>query len=347
MNVERQQNSTMLHIDGAQGEGGGQILRSALALSLVTGQPFEIVGIRAGRTRPGLMRQHLTAVRAAAAVGQADVQGCGIGAQQVCFAPGSVQAGTYHFAVGTAGSAVLVLQTVLPALMLADGPSRLVLEGGTHNPAAPPFDFLDKAFLPLLRRMGPRVSARLEQRGFYPAGGGRFVVEIEPATTLVPLELMERGAVVGRQARAIVAHLPRHIATREIREVQARLSIADEEVAVEEVRTGRGPGNVLLVELRYEHLTEVFTGFGECNRSAEAVARRVSDDVRQYLVADVPVGRYLADQLLLPLALAGRGCFRTLPLSRHAQTNIAVIRQFLDVAIAVTREGRTCEVTIG
>ena len=203
----------MLTIDGSFGEGGGQILRTALALSLVTGKPFRIDNIRAGRKNPGLLRQHLTAVNAATEISQAEVTGAGIGSRELTFAPGSVESGDYAFAVGTAGSTTLVLQTVLPALLIADGKSQLILEGGTHNPFAPPFDFLEQAFLPLVNRMGPRVTAELERPGFYPAGGGRMRVTIEPAGELKKhLDIPSRGEVRGRRAKAVVANLPISIA---------------------------------------------------------------------------------------------------------------------------------------
>src|SRR6185369_8211050 len=174
----------MIALDGSQGEGGGQILRSALALSLVTGTPFRIDNIRARRARPGLMRQHLTAVEAAAAVGAARTSGAALGSRSLTFAPTTVKAGEHTFSVGTAGSATLVLQTVLPSLLTADRPSSLVLEGGTHNPSSPPFDFLAKAFLPIVAGMGAQVEATLERPGFYPAGGGRFRVTVAPAKAL-------------------------------------------------------------------------------------------------------------------------------------------------------------------
>jgi RNA 3'-terminal phosphate cyclase (ATP) len=153
----------MITVDGSFGEGGGQILRTALALALVTGQPFRIEKIRAGRKNPGLLRQHLTAVKAAAQIGQATIAGDSIGSTQLTFAPGRIAAGEYTFAVGTAGSTTLVLQTILPALLRANAPSRLTLEGGTHNPFAPPFHFLVQAFLPLLNQMlaGGQVTASI------------------------------------------------------------------------------------------------------------------------------------------------------------------------------------------
>src|SRR5262245_51567856 len=217
----------MISIDGSFGEGGGQILRTALGLSLFTGQAFRIDKIRAGRRNPGLLRQHLTAVKAAAKIGQAEVTGANIGSTQLTFTPGRVSHGDYQFAVGTAGSATLVLQTVLPALLISgdrDQKTNLTLEGGTHNPYAPPFDFLARAFLPLLERMGPRFDVKLERYGFYPAGGGRIEISIEPATRLETIELNERGKILNRRATALVAHLPRSIAERELGVIHRKLS---------------------------------------------------------------------------------------------------------------------------
>src|SRR5262245_1101885 len=210
-------------IDGSQGEGGGQILRTALALSLVTGTPFRLEKIRAGRDRPGLLRQHLTAVTAAVEIGSATADGVALGSPELVFRPGPVRPGTYRFAVGTAGSAGLVLQTVLPPLLGAAGSSTIVVEGGTHNRHAPPFDFLDRAFLPLLARMGARVRATLDRPGFYPAGGGQLTVEVTPTPALAPLTLLERGAARRRRARAVVANLPAAIAHRELRVVRDQL----------------------------------------------------------------------------------------------------------------------------
>ncbi|HZL36037.1 MAG TPA: RNA 3'-terminal phosphate cyclase [Tepidisphaeraceae bacterium] len=198
----------LILIDGSQGEGGGQILRSALALSMLTGKPFRIENIRANRNKPGLMRQHLTAVNAAAAVCSANVSGAAIGSRELAFEPGAVRAGEYTFSVGSAGSTTLVLQTVLPPLLVAAGRSTLALEGGTHNIHAPPVDFLEYAFLPLVNRMGPRVSVTLERAGFYPAGGGRILAAIEPAEKLSPISILERGEIHHRMAKAICAGLP-------------------------------------------------------------------------------------------------------------------------------------------
>lgn len=330
-----------ISIDGAQGEGGGQVLRSSLALSLVTGRAFEIVNIRAGRKKPGLLRQHLTAVTAAARVGGAEVEGAEPRSTSLRFRPGAVGPIDAEFAVGTAGSTTLVLQTVLPALLTASGPSKIRLEGGTHNPFAPPFDFLEKTFLPLIARMGPKVTATLERPGFFPAGGGRFTVAIEPSEALKRIDLLERGGIHRRCAVARVAGgVPRRVAEREVRDIARRLSMKPADCHIEEVTDSLGPGNIVTIELESDAVTEVFTGFGERGVPAETVARSAMRRARKYIASDAPVGEYLADQLLLPMAIAGGGSFRTLPPTRHTLTNADVIRTFLDVDIDIRKETR-------
>ena len=324
----------MVTIDGSYGEGGGQILRTSLALSLVTGKPFSIHNIRAGRKKPGLMRQHLTAVNAAVEIGLAAIGGNRIGSQAFTFEPEGIKPGNYHFAIGSAGSCTLVFQTLLPALLTADEPSEIILEGGTHNPFAPPFDFLKKAFLPVINRMGPRVDAMLEKPGFYPAGGGRFKVSINPAG-LNRLDLLERGNSIHKTARASVANLSANIANRELKVIHEKLKWDREQLKAVEVENSQGPGNILTVEVESDNITEVFTGFGERGVSAEKVAKRAVKAVEEYLAANVPVGRYLADQLLIPMALAGGGKFRTLSPTKHTTTNAEIIKKFIDVEIAI------------
>jgi RNA 3'-terminal phosphate cyclase (ATP) len=196
--------------------------------------------------------------------------------------------------------------------------------------------------------MGPAVTAELERPGFYPAGGGLFRVEIKPAPRLLPLDLMERAPVRAIRVRVIVANLPPSTAQREINVVRRALSLAPDAAAVEEIRGAPGPGNAVLIEIAMEHHTEVFTGFGAPGVRAEAVAHYTAKQARAYLATGAPVGRYLADQLLLPLALAGGGRFRTGPLSRHTTTNLEVIRDFLKVNISVVEASdRTCTIIVG
>jgi len=327
-----------IHIDGSQGEGGGQILRSSLALSLVTGKPFTIDNIRANRSKPGLMRQHLTAVQAAAKVGQCEVENATTGSVRLDFCPVKVRGGDYLFDVGSAGSVTLVLQTVLPALMLADEPSTLTLRGGTHNPMAPPFDFLERVYLPLVERLGTTIKTTLIRHGFYPAGGGEFRVAITPVKKLANLELLERGAILQQKGTIILSRLPNHIAASEKKSLIQKNKWSEESVHIEMVTNSAGPGNVVMLELISENNTELFTGFGEIKVSAEAVVQRAVVQYEDYLSADVPVGQHLADQLMLPLGIAawqgsGTSSFRTHHLTQHSLTHIDILQRFLDIEI--------------
>lgn len=326
----------MLTIDGSFGEGGGQIIRSSLALSLITGKAFRIYNVRARREKPGLKPQHLTAVRAAAEIGGAQVEGAAVGSSDFTFIPGKVSPGQYHFAIGTAGATMLVLQTVLPPLMIADAPSMITLEGGTHNKHAPPFDFLQKAFLPLVNRTGPHVTLELERYGFYPPGGGRINVYIEPRTAPAKLEIEKRGAILDRCARALVVRLPASIAERELAVIREHLNFSDEELQVEMYENAISPGNVVMIEIRSEHVTELFTSVGERGVRAEQVAEQAVIEAAGYLATGAPVGEHLADQLLIPLALAGGGSYTTSKPSLHTTTNLEIIRKFLDVEIKLT-----------
>jgi RNA 3'-terminal phosphate cyclase (ATP) len=327
---------TIVRIDGSSGEGGGQILRSSLSLSLVTGRPFRIENIRANRQKPGLLRQHLTAVQAAAEVGSAEVEGASLASKALTFVPGKIRAGDFRFAIGTAGSGTLVLQTILPALITAGGPSRVEIEGGTHNAAAPPFEFLQRSFIPLVERMGPKVKLALDRYGFYPAGGGRFVVEITPTDVLKPINLEERGEIATKRATALVANLPYHIARRELDTVAKLLNWDSESLRCEDTKNSVSPGNLVMIEVQSSNVTEIFTSFGKLGVSAEDVAKDAAEQARAYLHSTAAVGEHLADQLLLPLAIAGGGSFSAVRLNMHAKTNMEVIRQFLPVRFDVT-----------
>jgi RNA 3'-terminal phosphate cyclase (ATP) len=327
----------MIEIDGSQGEGGGQVLRTALALSMVTGQPVTLTNIRAGRTKPGLMRQHLACVQAAARISTAQTQGAELGSRALRFEPGIVQPGHYRFDVGSAGSCLLVLQTVLPPLLLAAQPSHLTLTGGTHNPMAPPFHFIERAFVPLLRRMGADVQLTLRRHGFYPAGGGEIEAVIHPATTgLRPLVLEERGAMREAYAEALAAGIARSVADRELLLVGEALGWAGDHLRAPPLRQNEGPGNALMATLQYAHHAEVFTQFGEKNLSAEQVARRLVNEVRRFERSSAAVGEHLADQLAIPLALARGGSYTASEISLHASTNFEVIQRFLPVAFELT-----------
>lgn len=342
----------LISIDGSQGEGGGQIVRSSLALSAITGAAVEICRIRAGRPKPGLARQHLTSARAVARVCNGQLEGAELGSQRLLLRPGPVTGGHYEFQVGSAGSAMLVLQTVLPVLLQADQPSVVQLEGGTHNPMAPPFDFLQHAFLPLLNRMGPTVSVELHRAGFYPAGGGQVTMRVQPQP-LSGFDLLQRGKRVHRQITAVVANLPGNIARRELDVARRKLSWTEAECRQRTVESA-GPGNVVWAEMAYEHTTAVFTAFGEKGVPAEQVVKRLVRSIRRWMKHDAPVGPFLADQLMLPLALSAHqnnggvagGRFRTTELTQHSWTHRDILQTFLNVAIDVEGDQQQCEVSI-
>jgi RNA 3'-terminal phosphate cyclase (ATP) len=294
--------------------------------------------IRAKREKSGLLRQHLTAVLAAREIASAQVEGATLGSKTLTFTPGSVRSGSYHFAVGTAGSGTLVFQTILPALMTAFGRSEITIEGGTHNMQAPPLDFLQKAFLPVINRLGPKIEIRLEKYGFYPAGGGRFTATIEPCERLATIQLVERGEIECRSALAIVANLPRSIAQREIDTIAKLMNWDADSTEIVETKNSVGPGNIVLIELT-SNVAELFCGFGRIGASAESVASEAAGAARSYLVSGAVAGEHLADQLLLPFALAGGGVFTAEKLNRHSRTNIEIIRCFLPVDFVTTEVG--------
>lgn len=326
----------MLTIDGSQGEGGGQILRSALTLSMLTGEPFRIEKIRAGRAKPGLLRQHLAAVKAAAEISAGKITGAELGSTSLTFAPGEVRAGDYHFAIGSAGASALVFQTIFLALARQAVASRVTIEGGTHNLSAPPFEYLDRVFLPAVARMGFDATLTLHRHGFYPAGGGKLEASIGPARAAAEKFVAEdRGHLLSRRGEAVFANLAVDIARRELAKLSELLALAEDELMIREVKSA-GPGNVLWLEIRHEQATDLFTAHGEMGVSAEQVAGKVARQVEKYVESGAAVGPYLADQLLLPLALSRGGRFTTTRPTPHTLSNIEVIEKFLPVEITVT-----------
>lgn len=329
----------MIEIDGAQGEGGGQILRSALSLSMITGQPFRLTNIRAGRAKPGLLRQHLVAVQAAAAICGARTTPVALGAASLEFVPGPIRGGDYRFAIGSAGSCTLVLQTLLPALLHADGPSTVRISGGTHNAMAPPVHFLQRAYGRILEQMGAEVDIALQRYGFHPAGGGEVIVTVQPCQRLRPIALLQRGERRAGYAESVVAGVHVNVAQRELERVANGMGWSGKQLRIVGLPAEQGPGNVLLLTLEHEHVTEVFTSFGEKSLLAESVAKRLLNEVRAYLKSDAAVGEHLADQLLLPMALAGGGTFSCSKVSQHALTNAEVISRFLPVRMTFESVG--------
>jgi len=314
------------------------MLRTALSLAMVTGQPFRMTNIRGKRHKKGLMRQHLTCVKAACEISDGTADGAEIGSTELVFCSGKPRAGSYRFAIGTAGSTSLLFQTLLPALLHADGPSTLRLEGGTHNPMAPPFEFIDRVFLPALRRMGVDAKISLLESGFAPVGGGVIECEIQPCRQLRGIDLHGRGELTFTRLRVPIRNLPLAIGERILAAALAEFPCADALVEVREPGPGRGV--CCLCEANFENAVELTSTFGETNITAERVGTRAGKSIQDFVGSGVPVGRWLADQLLLPMAMAGCGSFTTMVLDEHVPANISVIEKFLPVKFQIDSSGR-------
>ncbi len=315
----------MLVIDGASAEGGGQIARTALALSMVTGQPFRVKNIRAGRRKPGLMRQHVTVIESAMRLCSAGVDGVGLGSSEFTFFPGEVRPGDYTFNSGRAVSISFLLQTILPVLALAKGKSSITFNGGIGNPGAPPFEFLVKSYLPQLRKMGVESTLKLEATATAQIGISRCLATIDPSVRFRPVSLMDRGVPMLRKVMTSVTNLTGHNSGQEVREFEKTLSMASASLKNES-----RPTNVML-EMSYEGVTEIFTGFARSGVSQEAATADAAKQARTYMSSNAAVCEFLADQLLVPLALAGSGRLTTTRISPHAKASMDTIRTFLGV----------------
>ncbi|MDA7978281.1 MAG: RNA 3'-terminal phosphate cyclase [Pirellulales bacterium] len=330
-------NLRKIRIDGSRGEGGGQILRSALALSLITQRPFAVSRIRANRSNPGLAKQHVTAVEAARQLCGGKVNGASLRSQELEFFPGRVSSGDYEFDVGTAGSTTLVLQTVLPPLLACAGSSRVSIRGGTHNPMAPPIEFLQRVFAPRISAMGAELEVELITPGFYPKGGGQIIATIHPPSKWRRIEILQTSLPRVTSAMAVLAKLPRHIAQRELDTLAGQLGLPQVQCHVVEFDNCLSPGNVLYVECTDGRVTELLSVCGQRGVPAEDVAARLGVEVHQYLRGGGPVGPHLADQLLLPMAMGSGGAFDCSELTSHTTTNMEIIRKFVDVGFTVEK----------
>ena len=319
-------------IDGSTGEGGGQILRTSLTLSCITGRSLRIENIRAARRNPGLANQHLSCVRAACQICNGQSQGATKGSTVLDFQPGPVRSGDYHFDIGSAGSASLVIQTVLPALFLADKPSTVTVTGGTHNPMAPPFDFLDETFLPAIANAGFDGICTLIRHGFYPAGGGKITFNIQPRqkSTDQIIDLCQPVRKFRIKGRIYTAKLPERVAQRQRKLLlQSKLNVKNTEHV--EVEDSDGPGNCVMIRLCGSERTTIFTAFGMRGKPSEKVINEVVDLAEDFMAPNAAIDRFLADQLLIYMALIKAGSFTTNELSSHLQTNMEVIKKFLPV----------------
>ncbi|HEY2783696.1 MAG TPA: RNA 3'-terminal phosphate cyclase [Fimbriiglobus sp.] len=329
--------STFVEIDGSEGEGGGQMLRSSLALSVLTGRPFKVINIRANRKKPGLAAQHLASVRAAAAISQGQYKGGSIGSTVLVFEPGEVKAGNYHFAVGTAGATALVLHTVyLPLALKAQGPSQVTITGGTHALAAPCFHSLTGDWAGYLNKVGIDINVTMTRPGFYPRGGGEIVATIQPAAEVRGLTLTSRGEITTAGGFAAVADLPESIGKRLSRRLTERLKRAGVESHIPVETWENGPGCVAAITFRQAPGQPVFYSVGERGRPAEAVADDAADEALAFRDSGCPVDPHMADQLVLPLAFAKWPSeFKISKITQHLITNMDIIRRFVEREIAI------------
>lgn len=335
----------MITLDGSQGEGGGQIVRTAVTLSAITGTAVRIENIRAGRTPPGLRPQHITAIQAAAEICNAAVTGLKPGARTIAFEPrAAVTSGAYEWAVGTAGSAVLVAQTVLLPLALARGESRVRIHGGTHVPNAPSGHYLRDVYMPMLLSLGADVEVYMETYGWLPEGGGAVLAQTDGSAQLSGRDMQSRGRVERVFGTAVGCNLPSHIPQRMAnRAINLLSDHVDAPLDIRPQRTrsiSTGAGIFLTVE--YANGRGGFGCLGRQGMPSEAVAERAITDILGFHESGAAVDHHLADQLILPLALAeGPSAFRTDAITAHCRTAIEVVRAFIDRPIQIDEPTRT------
>jgi RNA 3'-phosphate cyclase len=341
--------SNLIEIDGAQGEGGGQVLRTSLALALITGKAFRLRNIRAKRSKPGLQAQHLMSVKAAAQIGQSKTRGACISSIDLTFEPGPVSPGKYFFKIGTAGATSLVLHTIYLPLARAGGESNITIEGGTHVKASPCFHFLERSWAPSLKQVGIAIDVKMERVGFYPRGGGMIHAHIAPLERIRPFAGMTTAAIASASVMIGVAGLPAQVGDRLAQRATMRLRNLGVTVEVRRESWQGGPGCMIGVELPTQPTPTFLFALGERGKSSEAVADEAATQVERFLNAEpLGVDEHSADQLLLPLALAeGASQFRVANVSSHLLTNADIIRHFLEREIAVAgSEGEPGTVTI-
>lgn len=320
----------MITIDGSHGEGGGQVLRTALSLSAIRNQPFRMINIRAHRKKPGLMPQHLAATRAAQAVVNAQLSGDHTGSGEITFSPGSISGDSFRFDIGTAGSVSLVVQTVLPILLFAGGTSTFTVTGGTNVPFSPSADYLTEIFLPMLKTIGCSVRLRTDHYGFYPRGGGRVRAEVYRAGQLAPLKAMQRGRINRITGWSAVANLADSIAERQRRRAAELLRSMPCPVVLDCMRVEAfGPGSLVFLRLQAEHALAGFQSLGAPGKPAEVVATEAADELLDYAASEAALDPHLADQIVLYLAMCRqRSTFTTSAVTEHLLTNLWVLKQF-------------------
>ena len=339
-------NESLIEIDGSYGEGGGQILRTSLALSAIFKKPVAIHHIRSKRNKPGLRPQHLKGVEALAQITGAKVEGCRIGSREVTFLPQEICPGDYEFEVGngkrSAGSVTLLLQALLPVLCLAKHPSHVNLMGGTHVAWSPPFHYVSEILFPALSAMGVCSEAKIERWGWYPTGGGVVRVGIQPHSRLIPVKWLDRGTLKRVRGLSAIANLPRHVAERQrdyaVKQLRGQMDV-DAEITLLEDVPAQGIGAFFFLIAESEKMVAGFSSLGERGKRAEEVAKEAVDALKDYIDSEACIDSHLADQLLVFMALAGgESSFTTHRVTDHLVTNLWVIQKFVDLRVSLSGE---------
>jgi RNA 3'-terminal phosphate cyclase (ATP) len=348
----------MIVINGSYGEGGGQVLRTSLTFSALLGKPVRIENIRAKRRNPGLQAQHLTGVRAIAQICDAELEGADLGSLTLTFRPrSSPRAGEYSFDVaearkgGSAGATSLVFQTLLLPLAFAPGLSCLTIRGGTHVAWSPPFQYLHHVYLPTLARMGLEASVEIERWGWYPIGAGEMTALIEgrKESDFSGLDLVERGELKRLWGISATSNLPTHVGQRQKKRAEETLRKPGFDPRIEIVDApSPGQGTAVFLVAEYENTVSGFSSLGERGKPAEKVAEEACGEFLAYHQSGAGLDQHLADQLILPLALArGPSAFTTCEITQHLLTNVWVVEQFLDARFEIEgEEGETGRVQI-
>ena len=331
----------LIHIEGSQGEGGGQILRTSLALAALLQQPVQIDNIRANRRQPGLKTQHLAGVLALARITDAEVKGAHKHSTRLDFVPRTLKGGRYRFEISTAGAACMLFGAVLPVLLFAPQASEVTITGGTHVPFSPPFHYLEKVFLPTVKKMGGKVDLKLVRWGFYPKGGGEIRAHVKPCRGLQGIRQEKRGALKSLQLSACSStHLPEHIARREIGQAESELDAYKDKLRSKPLTCqAYSPGNFVFLEAEYEHAAAGFSALGKKGRPAEEVAAEACRLFLAFEGTRATLDSHLADQIILYAALAqGDSYFIIEKATSHLLTNIDIIKKFLPVTIKLDHD---------
>lgn len=320
-----------IEIDGSFGEGGGQILRTALSLSCITGSSLKLFNIRKGRKKPGLMPQHQTCVNAISEICNAEVSGNAISSTELTFVPRKIRSGNYFFDIKTAGSSSLVIQTLLPALIFSDGISRVTIKGGTHVPFSPSYNYISEVFVPLLNKIGIKMEPSINKYGFYPKGGGEISFNIFPVEKIKRLSAVKRGELLSITGYSAVSTLPRHIAERQKNAVMQNLSPLDVNINIHEVPS-LGHGTFVFLKGAYENTLTGFSALGERGKRAEDVGKEAASLFNDFHKTSACLDPHLADQIVIYLSLAQEdSTFTTSRITQHLLTNLWVIEKFLKI----------------